>query len=93
MEAVKKQTKLEKVKAILIKRQKRLESSLKFFMEELEKSDNYSTRSAREYLIEITGARLEEITGVLELIDLKYPFDGEYSFVDKDVLYRLNEKR
>jgi len=85
MEAVKKQTKLDKIKTILIKRRERLERSLKFFTEEWKISDNDIDRSARKYLIEITGARLEEITGILTLIDLKYPLDGEYSFINMDV--------
>ena len=87
MEAVKKQTKLDKVKSIINKRRARLERSLKFFNEEWE-ADSDSAREARRALIEMTGARLEEITGILTLIDLKYPIDGEYSFVNMDVLYR-----
>ena len=86
----KKQTKFDKIKNIFIKRKERLEKSLKFFKEMEEKTD--SSRYAKEHLIELTQARLEEINGVLTLIDLKYPTDGEYSFINMDVLPELKKE-
>jgi len=81
----KKKTKLDKIKDILIKRKERLERSLKFFTFEMNVENDPACR-AKENLIEITNSRLEEINGILALIDLKNPLFGEWSFVNGDIL-------
>ncbi|WP_461255785.1 hypothetical protein [Treponema sp. R80B11-R83G3] len=80
----KKQTKLDKIKDLCFKRRKYLENSIKKFSE-LENENKMDGR-AREYLTEITRSRLDEINGVLTLIDSKNPLSWESSFVSMDVL-------
>jgi len=91
MEAVKKQTKLDKVKHVLIKRRERLESSFRHYTEWNIDEKNDSARQAREYLIEITQVRLDEVNAILTLINGKYPQNGEWSYANMDDLLHKRE--
>ena len=86
METIRKQTKLEKVKFILTKRRERLESSSRHYTEWNINEKDDSARRAREYLIEITQIRLDEITAILTVIDGKYPLNAEYAYSNMDDL-------
>jgi hypothetical protein len=91
MEAVKKQTKLDRVKMVLTKRRERLESSYRHYTEwDINEKDD-SARRAREYLIEITQVRLDEVNAVLMLINGKYPENGEWSYANMDDLLHKRE--
>jgi len=93
MEAVKKQTKLEKVKTLLTKRRERLESSLRRYTEWNINEKDDSARRAREYLIEITEIRVMEVNAILTLIDGKYPLNGEYAYSNMDDLLHNHKEK